>query len=303
MIGGWCTMRLSSRAAGRRLLSASFSRELSTSALSTKQEMEGFTVRDQRPARPRIAKEKRKEYLAQRRASFEAEQEKAAGLGLDWSIKSAVLLERLPVIIEDYSDWQRDFWDVQTQKAQFGKQFPSEMGFKYENEKPLTMEEILEQSPIPLAPRRTPADESNDHTTLDRALDDRLVLIIKPTSEAAWRLPETAWEAGETIRQAAERTAETMLVKMATRKGQRDDVAQLHFVGNCPAGWFWRTANDAVRAQTGTFGDKVFVNRVQLIAGLPTFVESEAVEHLWVTKNEIGEYLGDAMGTYLKHVI
>lgn len=83
-------MRLSSRAAGRRLLSASLSRELSTSALSTKQEMEGFTVRDQRPARPRIAKEKRKEYLAQRRASFEAEQEKAAGLGLDWSIKSAV---------------------------------------------------------------------------------------------------------------------------------------------------------------------------------------------------------------------
>lgn len=64
------------------------------------------------------------------------------------------LLERLPVIIGDYSDWQRDFWDVQTQKAQFGKQFPSEMGFKYENEKPLTMEEILEQSPIPLAPRR-----------------------------------------------------------------------------------------------------------------------------------------------------
>lgn len=48
---------------------------------------------------------------------------------------------------------------------------------------------------------------------------------------------------------------------------------------------------------------QVFVNRVQLIAGHPTFVESEAAEHLWVTKNEIGEYLGDAMGTYLKHVI
>ena len=64
------------------------------------------------------------------------------------------LLERLPVIIEDYTDWQRDFWDLQTQKAQFGKQYPSEMGFKYDDEKPLTMEEILEQSPIPLAPRR-----------------------------------------------------------------------------------------------------------------------------------------------------
>eukprot|EP00904_Undaria_pinnatifida_P002078 jgi/Undpi1/11871/HiC_scaffold_4.g01570.m1 len=265
--------------------------------------MEGFTLRDQRPSRPRIAKEKRKEYLAQRRASFEVEQEKATGLGLDWGIKSAVLLERLPVIIQDFTDWQREFWDLQTEKARYGKKFPTEMGFKYDEEKPLTMEEILEQSPIPLAPRRTPADESNDRTTLDRALDDRLVLIIKPTAKAAWRLPETAWEAGETIRQAAERTAETMLVKMATRKGQRDDVAQLHFVGNCPAGWFWRTADEALRARTGTYGDKVFINRAQLIAGQPTLVESEAAEHLWVTKNEVGEYLGDAMGTYLKHLI
>lgn len=48
-----------------------------------------------------------------------------------------------------------------------------------------------------------------------------------------------------------------MLVKMATRKGHRDDVAQLHFVGNCPAGWFWRTSDEGLRARTGTFGDKV----------------------------------------------
>ena len=83
-------MRLSSVAAGRRLLSVTLFRELSMSTLSTKQDMQGFTVRDQRSPRPRIAKEKRKEYLAQRRASFELEQEKATGLGLDWGIKSAV---------------------------------------------------------------------------------------------------------------------------------------------------------------------------------------------------------------------
>lgn len=64
------------------------------------------------------------------------------------------LLERLPVIMQDYTDWQREFWDVQTDKAQYGKKFPTEMGFKSDEEKPLTMEEILEQSPIPLAPRR-----------------------------------------------------------------------------------------------------------------------------------------------------
>lgn len=52
--------------------------------------MEGFTIKDPRPPRPRVAKEKRKQYLAQRKASFEAEQQKAASLGLDWGIRSAV---------------------------------------------------------------------------------------------------------------------------------------------------------------------------------------------------------------------
>ena len=41
---------------------------------------------------------------------------------------------------------------------------------------------------------RTPADESNDRTTLDRALEQRLVLIVKPTPGAKWRLPESAWQ-------------------------------------------------------------------------------------------------------------
>lgn len=83
-------MRLSSGTTGRRLLSASLFHEHGMSTLSTKQEMEGFTVRDKRPPRRRVAKEKRKEYLAQRRASFDGEQEKATSLGLDWSIKSAL---------------------------------------------------------------------------------------------------------------------------------------------------------------------------------------------------------------------
>lgn len=43
-------------------------------------------------------------------------------------------------------------------------------------------------------PARTEADKTNDRTTLNRALDQRLVLIIKPTPNADWRLPETGWE-------------------------------------------------------------------------------------------------------------
>ncbi|CBJ28077.1 mitochondrial ribosomal protein L46 isoform 2 [Ectocarpus siliculosus] len=303
-----CTM-LSSSAVRRvklrplAVLLAPNCRELSSSNLTKKQQIEGFTIKDRRPPRPRVAKQKRKQYLAERKDAFEAEQEKATSLGLDWGIRSALILERLPVIVEEYTDWQRDFWDLQTKQAHYGAKFPAEMGFKYDDEKSLTMEQVLEQSPVPLAPRRTPADESNDRTTLDRALDERLVLIVKPRSGDEWRLPESAWEPGETIRQTAERTAQQLLLKSATRKGQRDDVAQLHFVGNCPAGWFWRTADEEQGGQHEKFGDKVFINRVQLICGQPTVVKRQAAEHLWVTKHEIGEYLGESMGVYLKHLI
>lgn len=63
---------------------------LSTSTLSIKQELEGFTVKDRRKPRKRVAKEKRNAYLAWRKAAFQAEHEKATSLGLDWGIRSAL---------------------------------------------------------------------------------------------------------------------------------------------------------------------------------------------------------------------
>lgn len=93
---GRCTMRSFSFARRTRLQPTSMigrfcCRELSaTSQLPSKQQMDGFTVKDTRTPRPRVAKEKRKQYLAQRKASFEAEQNKAASLGLDWGIRSAL---------------------------------------------------------------------------------------------------------------------------------------------------------------------------------------------------------------------
>lgn len=60
--------------------------------------------------------------------------------------------------MEDFVDWQRDFWTLQAYQAQYGAKFPSEMGFKYDDEEPLSMEkmmeQIMEESPIPLASRR-----------------------------------------------------------------------------------------------------------------------------------------------------
>ena len=93
---GRCAMRAASVTRRARLSPAtmfggSCCRELSASSnLSTKQRLDGFTVKDSRAPRPRVAKEKRKKYLAERKASFEAEQEKATSLGLDWGVRSAL---------------------------------------------------------------------------------------------------------------------------------------------------------------------------------------------------------------------
>lgn len=48
---------------------------------------------------------------------------------------------------------------------------------------------------------------------------------------------------------------------------------------------------------------QVFLNRAQLIRGSPAFVKAKVAEHLWVTKEEIREYLGESIGEYLKHVL
>ncbi|CAM9314608.1 unnamed protein product, partial [Discosporangium mesarthrocarpum] len=162
--------------------------------------------------------------------------------------------------------------------------------------------QVLEQSIIPVAPRRTPADEANDRKSLNRALEHRLILILRENANMPWHLPESAWKTGETIRQTAERTARQLIRRTAIVPGQPDDVAQLYFVGNCPAGWIWHTLSEEERDRQGVYGEKVFFNRVQLIAGTPC-LRKETTEFLWVTKEEVGQYLAEDVGNYMSHLL
>ncbi|CAM9728837.1 unnamed protein product, partial [Choristocarpus tenellus] len=261
-----------------------------------------WSIKDPRPKRPRTAKAHREEYLRRRSAAFLEEDKKAKELGLDWVIKSSIVLERLPVIMPEFTDWQKDMWELQAQQSFYGREYPPELGIMDNDVPLLTMDQLMEQSNIPVAPRRTPADEEDDRTSLNRALEHRLILIVKEGAESPWHLPESAWKAGETIRQAAERTARQLLRRTAIVFGQPDNVAQLHFVGNCPAGWLWRTLGKDERNRCGHYGEKVFFNRVQLITGKPD-LRKTSTQFLWVTKHEIGEYLGSDAGTYFSHMI
>ena len=53
-----------------------------------------------------------------------------------WRIRVAAMVERLPIVVEDMPDWERDFVDLTDYLATFGKEYPEETGFMYAMDKP-----------------------------------------------------------------------------------------------------------------------------------------------------------------------
>lgn len=62
-------------------------------------------------------------------------------------------MERLQIVIPEFEDWKRDMYDLQAKKNFHGTEFSTEKGHDT-NAKFKTMEELLAESPIKLAPRR-----------------------------------------------------------------------------------------------------------------------------------------------------
>ena len=75
---------------------------------------------------------------------------RAKKLGLEWKIQVAVVLERLPVVLADKADWERDYDNLRTYLDQFGRDYPEALMGKMEIEEieDLTDEAILGKSSI-----------------------------------------------------------------------------------------------------------------------------------------------------------
>lgn len=145
-------------------------------------------------------------------------------------IFGAVVLERLPVVVREEADWV-------TEHRQWQRQFYERVRKRYPDDftkkKSSAAVETAEESAMGWVPgeRVTEADRQNDTKSLQRKLDDRLVLIVKGTDAAGkgtWQLPAVEHVEGETIRQTAERAA------LATV----GEGPKTYFVGNAPAGHF-----------------------------------------------------------------
>ena len=84
-------------------------------------------LKDRRAQAPKgIIKEEFQSWFQAKLAREEKWDRQARQQGKDWKIQVAVILERLPQVLPDKEDFEKDFEELQAYLAQFGKQYPKE---------------------------------------------------------------------------------------------------------------------------------------------------------------------------------
>ncbi|XP_059926761.1 39S ribosomal protein L46, mitochondrial isoform X2 [Gadus macrocephalus] len=111
----------------------------------------------------------------------------------------------------------------------------------------------------------------------DRCLAEPLLLLTQQEvgSERLWMLPQTPWEAGETLKTTAQRALSAT-----------PDL-QTVFLGNAPCGLYKYRMPRSVRDREGLTGVKVFFFKAVVSGPLPP----PAPSSLWVRRSELKDYL------------
>jgi len=144
------------------------------------------------------------------------------------------------------------------------------------------------------APRITEADKANDRKSLQRALDNKLYLLLygktfgAPDGKPVWHFPEKVYENEDTLRLCAESALKSVL-------GELDNT---YFVGNAPMAHM-------VAEQTGdssVLPFKRFFFKSQVI-GTTKLDIGKCEDHVWVTKDELLEYFPEHKALFDKMII
>lgn len=266
-----------------------------------------------------------------RRANAQAnELAKKAGLKNDWNHKMAMIVARPEIIVPLPEQWEVEFnewkakWD-----APLLAQIPSiqplldedpakrqveEKAVKYteaelaamdddQRERAKRAEEIAaaarEETVERVGERITQADKTNDRHSLRRALDSKLYLVVKKNrQDYSWQFPQIALPLDLTNEQRMLRDIATEGVTTAIGKG-----AHIYMTGNAPAGVFSYPYSSDVQKSLNSYGAKVFFYRGYYVKG-DVHRPSRYVDHAWVTKSELKDYIQDpALYTYLDGIL
>lgn len=143
------------------------------------------------------------------------------------------------------------------------------------------------------------ADAANNRKSLNRALKGRLFLLVKKATDDGkfeWFFPVGEKSEGEKMRDAA--------LRHVGQACGGDEAVQLYPLGFAPIGYVKYLHEDAA-ASGGFDGTKVFFYKSQLVAGDVALPEGSAKpsDYLWVTREELGEYLNADIADYVKKIV
>ncbi|XP_062868908.1 39S ribosomal protein L46, mitochondrial [Trichomycterus rosablanca] len=250
-----------------------------------------------------------------RNVSSSAQNVKTESQPSPWALYSAVCLQRLPVISQERSPVEEKFMELMYQmelerslisdhelrlledaERMSRKQeadYDSDDEEGYGGQEIVTaqdLEDAWEQKFKQFQPAlRTNASDTTDVSSAERCLGDGLVLLVRQEvgSEKLWLMPQLPWEAGETLRQTAERALDASLPGADLKAT---------FLGNAPCGFYKYRFPKTVRTES-RIGAKVFFFKAIVSGGahLPLRKDSS----VWTRKDELQDYLNPE---YLKQV-
>ncbi|RQM18655.1 hypothetical protein DD237_001567 [Peronospora effusa] len=225
--------------------------------------------------------------------------------GKKWRVLSAGVLERLPIIQPDLKDWEMDFEVMLHEKAlREDQRLEEDFWFMEPGTKHITPEEAPwpneEEDPdeivgagFHLAPRETEDDANNNRKSLNRALKGRVFLLVKNNQKDAkypWFFPVGDKQDSEKMREAALRHVNETV----------GDDLEATPVGFGPMGYvkYLHESDDAEYD-----GTKIFFYKSQHLDGDVVLNQEKAGDYLWVTRDELSEYLEPEIADYIQKMV
>eukprot|EP00049_Salpingoeca_infusionum_P004072 m.74567 g.74567 ORF g.74567 m.74567 type:complete len:250 (-) comp12402_c0_seq1:108-857(-) len=206
------------------------------------------------------------------------------------SVSAGTVLERYPTTLPPLSEWEREVYlpfhrQVELEKSMLSyeeytellekeeaaRQAAKNKGKKAKGQASAGRREVRSEEEDPFVPAsvETEADVAGDTKSLQRALAEKLYLLVKTDGKWSWPMQSDVNQETGSIREAAE----------AGLEGVTKNIGLVHFVSNCPS-CVIPGAND----------DKTFLVRAILVNG--EFEPNSTVEdYAWVRHSEFGSFL------------
>lgn len=226
-----------------------------------------------------------------------------------WIYKVSVVVERMPIVIPHPPAWEKDFMELQEYLHSFKLHYPEDSPFALANKNSADPEEgvirtektfweyITKGQTIP--PRVTEADETNDTSSLNRKLDERLFLLKPENNDRKQKhyFPTTIVQEGETFIQASRRVIQETFGENMT----------LYCPSNCPMAVDMNLMQDVLENKDAPdyyhqgmmethFGEKIFFIRCHRDRG--DVVGLMKGDYAWLGKDEIVEKVKTEKGDH-----